>query len=479
MEKKSQEGLTVKKEENFSEWYQQLVLKSKLADYSEVSGCMVFRPLSFAIWEKIKEECDKEFKKIGVKNVYFPVFIPEKLLSKEAEHVKGFAPEVAWVTETGNTKLNERLAIRPTSETIIYPSYSKWIRSWKDLPVKCNQWVNVVRWEFNNPVLFFRTREFLFNEGHTAFATEKEALEEGPKIRDAYEKVIREFMALPGMYGRKTESEKFAGAVFSEKWHYFLPNGRVIEGPCFHHDGQNFAKAYDIKFLDKDEKEKFAWQNTWAISTRMLGTMFAIHSDDKGLVLPPKIAENKIVIIPILFDNTKEKILKEAVKIEKELKAFSPVLDEREDYTPGRKFSEWELKGIPIRIEIGPKDLEKKQVTIVKRNDSKKLAVKITSLKKEITKILDEIQEEMFKKAEKLLHSGILKAETKKEMVEGIKEKKMVLIPMCNSEKCEESLKEETGGAKTLFIDSKKADSKKCTICGKSADYMIYVGKTY
>jgi prolyl-tRNA synthetase len=481
MEKKSQEGLTVKKEENFSEWFQQLVLKSELADYSEVSGCIVFRPSSFAIWEKIREECDKEFKKIGVRNVYFPLFIPEKLLSKEAEHVAGFAPEVAWVTETGNTKLNERLAIRPTSETIMYPSYSKWIRSWKDLPLKCNQWVNVVRWEFNNPVLFFRTREFLFNEGHTAFATEKEALAEGPKIRKAYEKVMEEFMALPGIYGRKTEKEKFAGAIFSEKLHYILPNSRVIEGPCFHHDGQNFAKAYDIKFLDKDEKEKYAWQNTWAISTRMLGTMFAIHSDNKGLVIPPKLAENKIVIIPIIFDKSKEKTIKLAEKLEKELKEFSPILDKRDDYTPGRKFSEWELKGIPLRIEIGPKDLEKKQVTIVKRNDSKKLFLKLSSLNKEIPKLLEEIQKELYKNAEKLLNSSMERTDNKKEFLKLIKEKKVAIVPMCAYDKCEEKLKEETEGAKTLFIDPKgtSAKGKKCVICNKPADYWVYIGRTY
>jgi prolyl-tRNA synthetase len=479
--KKSQEGITVKKEENFSEWFQQLVLKSEMADYSEVSGCIIFRPSSFAIWEKIKEECDKEFKKIGVKNVYFPLLIPEKLLSKEAEHVKGFAPEVAWVTAAGDTKLSERLAVRPTSETIIYPAYSKWIRSWKDLPVRLNQWVNVIRWEFNNPVLFFRTREFLFNEGHTAFATEKEALEEGPKIRKAYEKVVEEFMALPGIYGRKTEKEKFAGAVFSEKIHYILPNSRVIEGPCFHHDGQNFAKAYNIKFLDKDEKERYAWQNTWAISTRMLGAMLAVHSDNKGLVIPPKIIENKIVIIPILFEDSKEKVLNESKKIEKALMEFSPILDEREDYSPGRKFSEWELKGIPIRIEIGPRDLKSRQVTIVKRNDSKKLSVKIASLKKEIPRLLEEIQKELYKNAEKLLNSNTEKTEKKKELIHWIKNKKMVFAPMCTSEKCEDALKEETGGAKTLFIDPKKTSikNKKCVICGNDADYWVSIGKTY
>jgi len=480
-EKKSQEGITAKKEENFSEWYQQLIIKSELADYTDVSGCIVFRPLSFQIWEKIKEECDKRFKKLGIKNCYFPLFIPEKAFKKEQEHVKGFTPEVAWVTQAGNTKLNEKLAIRPTSEAIMYESFSKWIRSWRDLPLKYNMWNNVVRWEFNNPVPFFRTREFLWNELHTAFATQKESLEEIKKLRKIYEEVVEEFMALPGIYGRKTEKEKFAGAVFSEKIHYALPNGRIIEGPCCHHDGQNFAKAYNIKFKDEKEKEEYVWQNTYAISTRMLGTMFAIHSDDGGLIIPPKLAENKIVIIPILFDKTKNKILKEAQNIEKSLSNFSPILDKREDYSPGWKYNEWELKGIPLRIEIGPKDLEKKSAIVVKRNDSKKYAIKIKDLKKEIPKLLEQIQKELYQDAKKLLKNSIKKTENKKEMIKFIKEKKMVKVPLCSSLKCEEILKADTAGAKVLFIDpdNESIKNKKCIICGKPAVYWVYVGKSY
>ncbi len=481
MKKESQEGITVKKDEDFSEWYQQLILKSGLADYSSVSGCIILKPGSYEIWEKIVAECNKEFKKAGIKNCYFPLFIPEKAFEKEKEHVEGFVPEVAWVTQVGNTKLNERLAIRPTSEAIMYESYSKWIRSWRDLPLRYNQWNNAVRWEFKNPVPFFRTREFLWNEGHSVFATEKEALEEGKQIRKIYEKVVGEIMALPGIYGRKTEKEKFAGAVFSEKIHYIIPSGRVIEGPCFHHDGQNFAKAYDIKFLDKKGKEEYAWQNTYAISTRMLGTMFVVHSDDKGLIIPPKLAENKIVIVPILFDKTKDKVMNIAEKIKKDFEEFSPILDDREDYSPGWKFSEWELKGIPLRIEIGPKDLENSQVTVVKRNDSKKIAIKVNELKKEIPKILEQIQKELYKNAEKLLKSNIKKTENKKELISLIKNKKVAIVPMCSSEKCEEVLKEETGGAKTLFIDPENTSikNKKCIICNKPANYFVYVGKTY
>ncbi len=480
MTKKSEEGITIKKEDDFSEWFTQLMIKSKLADYSSVSGCIIFRPSSYKLWEKIKKECDKEFKKIKMENCYFPLFIPEKSFEKESEHVEGFAPEVAWVTQAGNTKLNEKLAVRPTSEAIMYESYSKWIRSWRDLPLLLNQWNNVVRWEFNNPVPFFRTREFLWNEAHTVFSTKKEALSHGGKVMKAYNKITKNLMALPGIYGRKTEKEKFAGAVFSEKMHHIIPGGKVIEGTCFHYDGQNFAKAYNIKFKDKNEKENYAYQNTHAISTRMLGTMFAMHSDNKGLIIPPRIAENKIVIIPILIKDKEKKVLEKAKEIKKNLKKFEPILDLSEN-SPGRKFSEWELKGIPIRIEIGPKDLEKNSVILVKRNTLDKKEIKIKNLKKEIPEILEEMQKEIYEKAERFLKESIKETKNKKELINFMKNKKIVRTPLCSSQECEEILKSETGGAKALFIDSKnkKVTNEKCIICGKKADYWIFAGKTY
>jgi prolyl-tRNA synthetase len=476
--KKSSEGITIKKEENFSEWYSQLMIKSELADYSAVSGCIIYRPLSYSIWEKIKQETDKEFKKLDIKNTYFPLLIPEKLFEKEQEHVKGFAPEVAWVTQSGKTKLKEKLAIRPTSEAIMYDSYSKWIRSWRDLPLLLNQWNNVIRWEFNNPVPFFRGREFLWNEAHTVFATESEALKHGKQVMQAYERITKDLMALPGIYGRKTEKEKFAGAIFSEKNHHYLPNGKIIEGTCFHYDGQNFAKAYEIKFQNKKGEEDLVYQNTHAISTRMLGTMFAMHSDNKGLVIPPKIATNQIVIVPLLFKDSEKKVLKQAEEIKNQLSEFSPILDTREEVSPGWKFNEWELKGIPIRIEIGPRDLEKKSVIIKIRIEKEKQQIKIKDLSKEIPKHLDKMQQTIYKNAEKLLKQNMKKTENKKELIKLIKDKKMVKIPLCNSPKCEEKLKFETNGAKTLFIDS-QTKNKKCIICNKKADYLIYVGKTY
>lgn len=480
MKKKSKEGITIRKEDNFTEWFTQLMIKAQLADYSAVSGCIVMRPASYVLWEKIVSEIDKNFKKIGIKNAYFPLFIPESLFAKEEEFVEGFAPEVAWVTYGGNTKLGEKLAVRPTSEAIMYDSYSKWIRSWRDLPLLINQWNNVVRWEFNNPVPFFRGREFLWNELHTCFATEKEAIAHGEKVMKIYKKITEDLMAVPGIYGKKTESEKFAGGVFSKKVHTYLPNGKVLEGTCFHYDGQNFSRAYNIAFTNKNEQKDFVYQNTHAISTRMLGGMLALHSDNKGVVLPPRIAKNKIVIIPILFEKEK-KVLEQAEKIKKQLSFLDPILDDRLEVTPGWKFNEWELKGIPIRIEIGPKDLDEKSVVVVKRNDLKKSKIKITNLKREIPLLLEKIQKELFDKAEKLLRSNIVKTKNKKELIKFVKQKKIVISPMCNSKSCEEILKADTKGAKPLFIDpeNKSVKNNNCIICNKPANYWLYIGKTY
>lgn len=478
--KKSEEGITTKKEEDFSEWYQQLIIKADLADYTAVSGCIVFKPTSWAIWEKIRDEIDKRLKMMNVKNVNFPLFIPEHLLTKEKEHVKGFSPEVAWVTEAGDTKLSERLAVRPTSEAIMYDSFSRWIRSWRDLPLKYNQWSNVVRWEFKHPVPFFRTREFIFNEGHTVFATKKEAEEESLHIISMYREIMEKFLAVPGLIGKKTDREKFAGAEYTMTIESYLPNGRAIQGPDFHHDGQNFAKAYDIKFLNKDGKEEYAWQNTWAISTRMLGVMFALHSDNKGLVLPPKIAPNKAVIIPVKFEVDK-KVLQKAREIFEELSDYEPILDDRMEVTAGYKFNEWELKGIPLRIEIGPDDLKKNEVIIFRRDTEKKESVKIKDIKRTADKLLEEIQENLFSKAENILNKNLEKAETFEDAKKKINNDKLVLVPLKNSDKVEETLKEKLAGVKTLNIplNQPSIKGKKCIISKQQADYWVYIGKSY
>ena len=475
---KTQLGVMADKDD-FSDWFSELMIKADLADYTDISGCMVFKPASYELWQKIQNLIDKRFKKIGVRNSYFPLFIPEKYLNKEKEHVEGFSPEVAWVETTGDTKLNERLAVRPTSETIMYPSYSKWIRSWRDLPLRLNQWNNVVRWEFKHPVPFFRTREFLWNELHTVCATEEEAIKEGKQVMKAYNDVTENYMALYGVYGRKTDREKFAGGVFSEKVHYIMQNGKVLEGCPFHHDGQNFAKAYDIKFLDESGKEKFGWQNTYAISTRMLGVMFAIHSDKKGLIIPPKMALNKAVIVPILFEDTKEKVLETCSKITKDLKSLDVFVDEREHVSAGFKFNEWELKGIPIRIEIGPKDLEKNQAVVVRRDSFEKKIVKISELKKLVSKDLEDIQKVLFERSKRTFLSKLEDANSMQELKKVIKNKKIALVPLCKDESCEEAIKAETKGAKALWIDNRKVKDEKCIVSGKKADYFVWVGKSY
>ncbi len=478
---KDTKGITVQKDE-FSDWFTQIMLKADLADYTDVSGAIVFKPTAYSIWEKIKDECDKRFKNLGIKNCYFPLLIPEKSLKKEQDHVKGFAPEVAWVTHAGDTKLNERLAIRPTSETIMYESYSKWIRSWRDLPLKLNQWNNVVRWEFKHPVPFLRTREFLWNEGHTVYATKEEAEKEKDEIINIYKEVCESYLCLPSLIGKKSEKEKFAGAEYTVSMEFYMPNGKCIQGPDFHHDGQNFAKAYDIKFLNQEGKMSYVYQNTFAITTRMLGVMFAMHSDEKGLILPPKIAPNQIVIVPILFEDSKSSVLKKANEIKRALEEYSPILDEREEYKAGFKFNEWELKGIPVRIEIGPKDLSRESVAVTRRDTGWKEEIKIKELRKRLKEILAEIQENLLKKAEKLLVSSIIKTSNFKEARKAVTDKKIAFVPLCKKSSCEEEYKSATFGAKVLNIPEdqpKELKESKCLMCKNKADYFAYTGKSY
>src|SRR3989344_1984468 len=437
-------GLTVKKSDDVSEWYTQVIQKAELIEYSQVSGCYILRPNAYFIWEKVQAFFDQLIKKDGVRNVYFPLFIPENLLTREKEHVAGFAPEVAWVTHGGNTELKEKLAIRPTSETIMYESYSKWIRSHKDLPLRLNQWCNVVRWEFKHPIPFLRSREFLWQEGHTCFAAKEEAVEETKTILNFYEQVFREMYALPVLKGKKSSQEKFAGADYTLSVEALLPSGKAIQGATSHHLGQNFAKAFDIAFLNDKQEKEYAWQNSWGISTRSIGVMILMHGDDKGLVLPPKIAEKQVVIVPILFGETKDKVLAEVEKMKAGLDKLGlrVHIDDREGYSPGWKFNEWEMKGVPVRIELGPKDLEKKQAIVVRRDTGEKKAVGLTSVIFEVHVLLNSIQDNLFQKAEQLLKSSIVKATNLKETEKAIKEGKLVFAPWCASQECEDNFKE-------------------------------------
>ncbi len=479
--KKDTKGITAKKED-FSQWYPQVLTKGKLIEYTDISGCYIFMPDSYAIWEKVASFFDQEIKKLGVKNAYFPLLIPESYLKKEAQHVEGFAPEVAWVTEHGSTKMPERLAIRPTSETAMYQAYSKWIRSYKDLPLKLNQWCNIVRWEFKNPLPLLRSREFLWQEGHTAFATQKEAEKETRQILDLYARVFEELYAIPVLKGRKSEKEKFAGADYTLSIEVFLPVGRAIQGATSHHLGQNFAKAFNIKFLDEKGKESFVWQNSWGLTTRTIGIMVIMHGDNQGLVHPPRVAPIQIVIVPILFQKTKAKTLKIARRIKEKLSLhFSVHLDEREDYSPGWKFNEWEVRGVPLRLEIGPRDLENNQVTLVRRDNQEKQSLPISGLEKEVGLILDQIQQNLYRKAKAFLKRSIIKVSTLAEAKKQIENKKIIFAPWCASPQCEENFKDQTG-AKSLnspFQQPKLKKGQKCFACSKKATAWFYFGKSY
>lgn len=474
-------GLTAKKSEDFSEWYTQVIAKAELADYTKVSGCMVLRPYAYAIWEKIVKEVDSRLKKMGVKNCYFPLLIPESLLKKEQQHVQGFAPEVAWVTHASDTKLDERLAIRPTSETIMYDSVSKWVRSWRDLPLKLNQWNNVVRWEFKHPTPFIRTREFLWCEGHTAFASREEAEQEIKDVMALWKEITEGYLALAGVSGKKGEAEKFAGALASYSIEYSLPNGRAAQGPDAHFDGQNFAKAFDITFLNEEGRKEYVWQNTWAITTRMLGIIAMVHGDDKGLVIPPKIAPVQVVIVPILFEDSKKDVLAAAEKIRKELEKenIAVEVDARETYTAGWKFNEWELKGVPIRIELGPRDLQQKQAVLVRRDTAEKEAVKLEAVAAAVKKLLDEIQQSLLNKSRQQLESSIVNAKNIAEIAAAAKNKKLANGYFCGSAKCEEEVKARADGAtsRCMTLDTKEKKGS-CVVCGKEG-LVSWFGKAY
>jgi len=480
-------GITVKKTDDFSEWFTQSIIKSELADYSAVSGCIVYRPDSYLVWEKIVRITDAKLKKSGVKNSYFPLFIPERLLMKEATHLEGFSPEVAWVTHAGDTKLDEKLAIRPTSETIMYDSYSRWIRSWRDLPLRLAQWNNVVRWEFKHPVPFLRGREFLWVEGHTVFATKQESVDEGKEIVDIWEDVLKNYLATASFTGMKSKKETFAGAEYTISLESVLPNGKAIQGPDFHHDGQIFSKAYDIKFLNKDGEQEFAYQNTWAISTRNLGIMLGIHGDDKGVIIPPKVAINHVVIVPILFEESMDKVLQKCSEIKDELsktkyhdERIGVIIDDR-DYKPGYKFNHWELKGMPLRIELGPKDLDKDSAVIARRDTGEKITVKISEIPSKVKELLDAVQSNLYENSLKIMNDSIAKTDDLEQFKLFIDEKKIVYSPFCNNPECEENIKTMTG-AKTLNapLDQEKLDENtKCVSCGAPADKWFYFGKSY
>ncbi|MFW5704217.1 MAG: proline--tRNA ligase [Nanoarchaeota archaeon] len=475
-------AITAKKEENMSEWYTQVIQKADLIEYTDVSGCMIFKPNSFQIWEKIQEELDKKIKSLGVKNAYFPLFIPEKLLLREADHVEGFAPEVAWVTHSGETQLKEKLAVRPTSETIMYDAYKKWIQSYRDLPLKLNQWCNVVRWEFKHSTPFIRNREFLWQEGHTVHETKQEADKEVLQVLDFYAQIYEDLLAIPVNKGRKSVGEKFAGADYTTTIETFLVDGKAIQGATSHHLGQNFAKAFDITYLDKNQKKQFPFQNSWGLTTRTIGAMIMIHSDNKGLILPPKVATNKVVLIPLLFKGKEEIVLKKSQEIAKKLESFNPILDDDTKDSPGFKFNKWEMQGIPVRIELGPRDLEAGVATISIRDHDEKKQVKIEKLKETIDKELIAMHKRLYEKAEKQMQYQTIEVDNFKDFEKAIKAKKRCLVPWHEDIAIEDEIKEKTGAKSSCLpfkFEKKSLKGKKCFYSGKPATCWAYFCKSY
>jgi prolyl-tRNA synthetase len=479
----SDTGVTVKKNEDFSEWYTEVVLKAGMAEYAPIKGCMILREHSYAIWEKIQEVFNRKIKATGHNNVYFPMFIPESFLKKEGEHFEGFVPEVAWVTEGGSTPLEEKLAIRPTSETIMYATFAKWIRSWRDLPIKINQWCNIVRWETKATKPFLRTREFLWQEGHTVHATAEEAEKEVFYALGEYKDLVETYLAIPVLIGKKTDSEKFAGALYTTTMEALMPDGKALQMGTSHNLGQNFAKVFDITFIGEDEQKHDVWQTSWGITTRLIGAVIMVHGDDKGLVLPPKVAPVQVVIVPIPYKGAEPAAIaakaKELFAALKE-KGILVVLDDREEYTPGWKFNQWELKGVPIRIEIGPRDLKQQQVMMARRDTGQKLAVKEQEMLTTVENLLVEIQHNLYAKARVNLENMITSVQTYEEFREKLKTKGgFIKAAWCGSPTCEAKVKDETGATIRLRPFDREAPKNGCIVCGKKAEEIVYFARSY
>ncbi|XP_061172906.1 bifunctional glutamate/proline--tRNA ligase-like [Saccostrea echinata] len=499
-------GLEAKKEENLSDWYSQIITKAELIEYYDVSGCYILRPWSYSIWESIKEFFDREIKKIGVENAYFPMFVSHQALEREKTHIADFAPEVAWVTKSGKSDLAVPIAIRPTSETVMYPSYAKWIKSHRDLPLRLNQWCNVVRWEFKHPQPFLRTREFLWQEGHTAFATAQEAEEEVYIILELYARVYEELLAIPVVRGRKTEAEKFAGGDFTTTVEaYISASGRAIQGGTSHHLGQNFSKMFEICIQDQETLEKqYVYQNSWGLTTRTIGVMCMIHGDNKGLVLPPRVACVQVIIVPCgitanLSKSDEQNLMDKCEAIKKELLTadIRARTDLRDNYSPGWKFNHWELKGVPIRVELGPNDIKKNQVVVVRRDNGEKLILKNQNVGEQLNDILKNIQDCLFNKAKSDLDCHMIVSHQWTHFCDSLDNKKIIQAPFCGDEECEAKIKKDSArdavveegapsmGAKGLCIPFKQPETlkpgTKCIHpdCTRDAKYFTLFGRSY
>ena len=464
-------------EEDFAKWYTDIVLKADLADYTDTKGCIAIKPYGYAIWENIQKYADEKFKKVGVKNVYFPVLIPESLLEKEKDHVEGFAPEVAWVTIGGNEELDEKLCIRPTSETMFSTLYAKWLKSWRDLPFVYNQWCNVLRWEKETRP-FLRSREFLWQEGHTIHETEEEAIKETKQMMDVYKWFHHEILAIPSITGLKTEKEKFAGAEFTLTNEALMYNGVSLQAGTSHYFGQKFSKAYNIKFQSKENKEEYVYQTSWGTATRMIGALIMVHGDDKGLVLPPRIAPKQVVIIPIGKD---ERVFELSNKLNKELNDNNIVTYiDTTDRTPGYKFAEAEVNGIPVRIEIGPRDLDNNKITFARRDTSEKVTIDLDQDLVVFTKdLLEKIQKNLYDKAVERRDALTFTATNMDEMKKILDTQPgFIHADWCGNSECEVKIKE-LKGCKSRCITEDALITGKCVCCGKDAKHHVIWGLQY
>ncbi len=466
-------------EEDFPRWYTDVILKNELVDYSPVKGFMVIRPYGYALWEKIQEFADAKFKATGHKNMYFPLLIPESLLNKEKEHVEGFAPEVAWVTHGGNEELSERLCVRPTSETIICNMYSKWLNSYRDLPYLYNQWCSVVRWEKTTRP-FLRTSEFLWQEGHTLHETYEEAQEETLQMLEIYRQVAEDLLAMPVVVGRKSDKEKFAGAEATYTMEALMHDGQALQAGTSHNLGQHFTTAFEIKFLGRDNKEHHPYHTSWGISTRLIGGLIMVHGDNRGLVLPPRVAPTQVVIIPIAVKKPGVKEKAEALYESLKIKGIRVELDDDPKESPGWKFNQYEMKGYPIRVEIGPRDIENNEAMVVRRDTLEKLTLSLDGFEEAIANLLEDIQYSLLEKAKKHrdehTHTMIDYEAFKADMD---KKKGFVKAMWCGSRECEERLKKETGMSIRCMPFEQEKLQETCHFCDKEGKHMIYAARAY
>lgn len=465
-------------DEDFAKWYTDIVKKAELIEYTSVKGCMVIRPYGYAIWEHMQKILDEKFKETGHENVCMPMFIPESLLQKEKDHVEGFAPEVAWVTHGGSEQLEERLCVRPTSETLFCEHYSNIIHSHRDLPKLYNQWVSVVRWEKTTRP-FLRSREFLWQEGHTIHATAKEAIEETERMLNVYADFCENYLAMPVIKGKKTESDKFAGAVSTYAIEALMHDGKALQAGTSHYFGDGFAKAFDIQYTNKENKLEYPHQTSWGVTTRLIGAIIMTHGDDNGLVLPPAVAPIQLVIIPIAAH--KPGVIQKAEEIEAKINNICRVKTDKSDQSPGWKFSEYEMKGVPLRLEIGPKDIEKNQCVIVRRDNREKYFVSLNELETKIPELLNAVHQGLYEKALENRENRTYDCTSIDEIKKVLEEKGdgFIRAMWCEDEACEDKVKEETGAGSRCMPLEQEFISDKCVCCGKPAKKLVYWGKAY